>query len=272
VIEYPDKIPQYFCQLPQHQVFICTMGPSEPVSDFSLYERLQSKQIEWPPEGNQYFIPNKAIDSLVTYENVCAELTHIYGPTMDDDQRSHYATGICAGRKKLFVILCVSITMRQYIRNFVDEGLTDSDLPFIRVPTGPSTSNVSYMLCSTKHVHNMEQSPHPCAISAMSGWTKREIGNFCKDFCRDQWMVLAPVFERIQGQIPHYNFDNSTIMPFSEDYEKDKKYSQQGGYSNVWAVKISAGHQDLYQSRDVHVSKSPQLPRQLARLHLTDTL
>jgi hypothetical protein len=220
----------------------------------SLSSQLQDRKIEWPDEENTHFIPINAMEELVTCANVREELEVIYPETMDEETLDSYANSICSSRMKLFtILLCGSGLRRVWIRDFVDKGITDSDLPFERYflqeeePRNQTTRKRPFRLCSKRHA---ESDSHPCAVTVMQNWPQREIG----DFCRDQWMVQSPVFRRTPGGIPHYELDNRIVMPFEEDYESDKTAFRTGGYSDVWPVRICAGHQDLYRSSDQQVS------------------
>ncbi|PMD33649.1 kinase-like protein, partial [Hyaloscypha variabilis F] len=69
-------------------------------------------------------------------------------------------------------------------------------------------------------------------------WQWRDIN----DFCHAQWAFLAPVFDELHK---HYELDDNDILPFIEDNEK---FLRQGGYSEVWGVRIHQAHQLLRQS------------------------
>src|SRR6266487_4879950 len=157
------------------------------MSTTSLSLQLQDRKIEWPDGGNTHFIPITAMNELVTYANVREELEVIYPKTTDKDTLDSDTDAICSSRIKLFtILLCGSGLRAVYIRDFVREGITDSDLPFHRYPLqekepkNQTTGKPRFRLCSKRHA---ESDNHPCAVTVMQNWAPKEIG----DFCRDQW-------------------------------------------------------------------------------------
>lgn len=224
-----------------------------PEAPETLMEKLQAVQFEWVEDSNQWIIPNNKLERLINFQNVSAELVRISSSSpIPRDDLKHYAREICQTRKKLFAILICGWGERnkccKTILGLVDEGIKDSDLPFDRVHLADSSprnrhSRRPYKLCIRGHT-NCTGSRHRCIIKALQDWPQKEID----DFSRDQWMVLSPVFRRDGDQIPHYDFDDRTLMPFKKDYERTDLLT--GGYSEVWPVRICSGHQSLYKSLD----------------------
>lgn len=179
---------------------------------------------------------------------------------LEKDSLEFYASEICRARKRLFAILLCGWGARskccKTILELVKEGVTDADLPFERVHLTESESSRrdarrSYKLCVKGGHAKCTSSNHRCVVRALQDWPQPEIDNFS----RDQWMVLSPVFDKVAGQIRHYDFDDRILLPFKEDYRGTQLL--QGGYSEVWPVRICAGHQMIYQSPNPQVSSKP---------------
>ena len=177
--------------------------------------------------------------------------------SMSTDELQRYTRDICSTNKKLFAILICWWGDRskwyKTILDLVDEGITDSDLPFDRVTNSSSTgrhTRRAYKLCVKGHgkCSATSASSHHCLVKALYDWQQREID----DFSRLQWAALSPVFRKSAGQIPHYEFELETLMPFTEDYERTQTLAR--GYSDVWPIRICAGHQELYKPLDLQVS------------------
>ena len=69
---------------------------------------------------------------------------------------------------------------------------------------------------------------------------------------RDQWLVLAPVFKKVQHRISHQELDDNVVLPFIED-RKNQHDSWSDGYSHLWGVRIHPAHQNVYKSSDPNV-------------------
>lgn len=235
--------------------------PETPETPRLLMEKLQRVQFEWVEDSNQWIIPNNSLERLVNPQNVHAELIRMAtSRSMSTDELQRYTRDICRTRKKLFAILICGWGDRSIwyktVLDLVDEGITDSDLPFDRVHLTDSSSTNrhtrrAYKLCVKGHgkCSATSASSHRCLVRALYDWPQGEIDNFS----RHQWMVLSPVFRKQAGQIRHYEFEETTLMPFTEDFERTDRLLT-GGYSDVWPVRICAGHQDIYSSPDFEVS------------------
>ena len=120
----------------------------------------------------------------------------------------------------------------------------DSDPPFTRVPSKEQDPDcyerVDYRLCTSDHEKKcLGKHNEKCSIKAMASWTTRALDTFFSA----QWMVQVPVFQKIDGDIPHQDFDENVIMPYVNDFEMEAII---GGFSKVWKVKIHPAHQNLY--------------------------
>lgn len=223
---------------------LATEGRPAESPALTLGQKLQEEQIEWPPNQNKYFIPVNILKKLVTEESVKTELRTIY-PSLSDKKILSYTTSICQDAKKLFAILLCGVKTN-YIANFLDEGITDQDLPFVRsyLPecNNFQTQHRPFNLCKKDHDKCLKHTHKHCAIRAMISWSQRDI----RQMCGDQWLVQSPVFKRTPGKIPHFELDPTVILPFVDDREGQQ--TSQGGYSDVWGVRIHPAHQDVYRS------------------------
>jgi hypothetical protein len=219
----------------------------------SVVDRLTGELIEWPYKRNTYFLPIKflSIDEKGTIKDqkllhgVLQELfPHMAGPKL-----THYVDSIYRNATKIFGFLLCRSSWKDcgdVIVKLIDEGISDTDLPFSRVPahsTNTSSSN-SQSLASSKYTLGRSSCPCKhhikCGINAFSSWRRMEM----ESLCRDQWITLAPVFENLA----HYDFEDNIILPFIDDKERFPEEIRRGGYSEVWATRIHPAHQKILQS------------------------
>lgn len=167
-----------------------------------------------PQTNDQFFLPISALESLVTEETIERELHRTIPPSALE--RSNLPSKIARNCRKLFAILTY-VKKAKLITVFLDEQMTDSDLP-LKVPLAV-----------------LRQENQGGLPKVFENWTWRDI----HDFCHAQWAFLAPVFDKVHD---HYELDNNVIFPFIEDGESSLR---QGGYSEVWRVRIHQAHQRL---------------------------
>lgn len=224
--------------------------PSKPTTETVerwLVNQLFQSQIESPPGSNNHFLPCDILEGRLL-RRFTVRMFLVAQGIPEGEELKFYAKTISTQCKRLLALLIIGAfkPIAQRLIEFVKRGITDIDLPFHRYPLG---NRQSYMLCSERH---MKSGAHPCAVEAMKDWEIQEI----KEFCRLQWVVQAPLFQkkdRIDGSARHYEFDQSVVLPFIETYEYESSYSHQGGYSQVWPVRMAPGHQDIYLPADLKV-------------------
>jgi hypothetical protein len=213
--------------------------------NMDLSDMLINEQVEWPPGRNTFFIPcDRLGDNKFTHVMVRDELRKVFPAKEEEERVLEDATYICANAKKIFsILLCgfgESKKRVRDIRKFVDERISDSDLPFIQVPRKEQEpgnyKKINYWLCTNDHGKKcVGKHNENCSVQAMASWSTRELENFFTT----QWTVLAPVFRKIDGDIPHQDFDINVIMPYIEDFEREAII---GRFSRVWKVKIHPAH------------------------------
>ncbi|TVY16217.1 Cyclin-dependent kinase 14 [Lachnellula arida] len=116
----------------------------------------------------------------------------------------------------LFAIL-VYLRKEKLIQKFADEQITDSNLPF----------NLALDFLKGEIRGTLSK--------VFAGWPPHDIN----EFYHIQWSFSAPVFDQLHK---HYEMDEHVIMPFVESEEDN---ARQGGYSEVWRVRIHPAHQRL---------------------------
>jgi hypothetical protein len=207
---------------------------------------LRDAQIEWPAKTHSYFIPIDKINVLEDSTLVRVELRRLF-PDLRDDRVDHYVKVICTEAKRIFaIILSSSREIQREIRTFIDEGIRDVDLPLVRVNKKGSTA---YTLATKDHDECFEEGHLKCGIKAVAQWVRSDIQNLC----RDQWLAQAPVFGKGDKEIPHYTFDKAVVLPFTEDEENEEGAMREGGYSEVWGVRIHPEHQTVLKITDSSV-------------------
>jgi hypothetical protein len=66
-----------------------------------------------------------------------------------------------------------------------------------------------------------------------------------ENFDRVQWWMISPVFE--EGE--HYYLDEKAVLPFVPlDANEESLGTQQGGYSEVYPVRIHPAHHKFWKS------------------------
>ncbi|TVY93333.1 Cyclin-dependent kinase [Lachnellula willkommii] len=238
-----------------------SQGLSPAVLD-TLKDDLLDCQEESPIGSNRYFVPINMMKSLVTRPKVEAALQNIY-PRMADDRilLKRYSESISLRSKRVFAILITGEDIfREAIKKFVDEGVTDDDLPLCRAY---NENQSSFVLCKEKHKLCEKRDHQLCGIQAMSKWPQRRRS----EFDRVQWFFQAPEFRKSPGETPYFEFHDNAVMPFLKDYEHDFEFFRAGGYSQVWPVQIHPAHQNLVDTRDL---KGPYLA--IKRLFSRDKL
>ncbi|KAK3313292.1 kinase-like domain-containing protein, partial [Apodospora peruviana] len=147
-------------------------------------------------------------------------------------------------RRKLFALLALSEQVRS-VKEFVDCGIHDSDLPFI-MEESKSATGPFYLLYKWHDLRKSDGADSRKPISCFFSWQDSKLENFE----RNQWQLLAPYFELVgrgYSKVEHYNFADKIILPFIEDSSDS---STEGGFSNVWRVKIHRAHHNQCPSKN----------------------
>jgi serine/threonine protein kinase len=196
--------------------------PSEP----TLRDKLCNVRIEWPKGSFRYFIAVDELSRIVTPESISVELERCGVEFVSDEIRQECAVEISKVAPKLFSIL-VCLKRGHYIMEFLDERIDDTHLPFVR--SDKTAKSGHFKLCSKR---NPDQ-----PIKCMATWDQARVN----DFGRDQWCMLAPIFE-YADEIKHYELHDNCVLPCVEDDELSDR-TIQGGYGSVWKIAIHPAHQ-----------------------------
>lgn len=130
-------------------------------------------------------------------------------------------------RRKIFAILAL-LEKTGDILGFIKENIYDNDLPFI-LKDGPQPG--------TRRLVRKGSDIELLGIAPFRDWSAHQL----EAFDNFQWMFLAPYFRlstKEKPKINHYVLENRSILPFIED-NGDKR---EGGFSDVWKVKIHPAH------------------------------
>ncbi|KAI1739891.1 hypothetical protein F4680DRAFT_448505 [Xylaria scruposa] len=167
-------------------------------------------------ECDNTFLPNDAVNSLVTTDTITAELDKSDLRILKESDRDRFIKWIQRDAPKLFLIhIHVGLepsSIFRSLKRFKKRKFKDTDLP-IEDPT-------------TEECHFKE-----CFKSPWSTWSLRS-------FCDNQWRFLSPKFESTRTD---YTLHVRDIFPF---IDKVIEEAQSGGFSNVYKVTIHEAHRD----------------------------
>jgi hypothetical protein len=157
-----------------------------------------------------------------------------------------YVNSICSGATKLFALLLCHWGISRDILKLIEEGISDTDLPFTRV----YQNSRGYTLAKKEHDSGDLKDHQACVIKTFSTWRAADL----VPLLREQWMVLSPVFgAELPGVSPHYEFEHWTILPFVEDQERVEGGMKYSGYSESWTLRIHPAHQNIILPADPSV-------------------
>jgi hypothetical protein len=191
----------------------------------TLREQLCEVRKEAPKFSHRYFVPANDLERLVTADAISKELQE-WGVSEEVANSSSEDILNCAPR--LFAIL-VYVRRGKLILDFRKEDIDDTHLPFVR--SDKRSKARDYKLRSSHHPGE--------PIKCMERWDR----DLVDEFGRDQWCMLAPVFEFHDG-IKHYDLHDNCILPWTEDEERNGS-AIDGGYGSVCKIAIHPAHQRI---------------------------
>ncbi|KAL2802396.1 kinase-like domain-containing protein [Aspergillus granulosus] len=180
-----------------------------------LQEDLKAYRVASSIERSHEFISRRNLQRLVdgSVHAVLADFDSI-----ESGKVEAYADLISRQAAQLFAIL-VDIKKEQYIVDFLNEGIRDNDLPFLRT----SRSSLSFITQQGTPIHTLKH------------WDSQSIGTLELK----QYRVLSPIFQRHQ----HYELNELHILPFvSNDAELDTGPIASGGFGEVTRAYIHPDH------------------------------
>ncbi|KUJ14526.1 uncharacterized protein LY89DRAFT_142003 [Mollisia scopiformis] len=150
----------------------------------TLEVRLLRAQMALPRISEPYCIPQDNFDRVVNVDTILAELQRC-GVTLAETELHEKTVEIFKYARKLFAAL-VCEGFGECILDFLEEGLCDEDMPFVRLELGGWD-------------HRSRGAPFPILESrrykgkalkcvATGKWTRYHLANFSSQ----QWWVLAP--------------------------------------------------------------------------------
>jgi hypothetical protein len=243
-----------------HKHFNSTGGKTAPsVSANNDEERLKLQDIFFGAlvklhDEKKGFFPRKKLSKLVTKDCVLNELTRSLGDTHSQSQIKSYAQRVCdeielpkenddnrppriMSFKKIFVIL-VMIQKTSSISKFIEEGVTDLDLPIGKRPKAGTDARIDLRL---------SRAPED-ELQCFHNWTQFEIVSF-EEW---QWTTISPFFHKgSRKDVQHFCLPDSAILPFTFDSSRDKKAlsEMEGGYGRVFEVNIHEDHHEFDPSK-----------------------
>ncbi|KAK3987700.1 hypothetical protein QBC44DRAFT_294686 [Cladorrhinum sp. PSN332] len=139
--------------------------------------------------------------------------------------------------RKILAILLLMGQKKERIHAFIDEDVSDADLPLavadpVSVTSTTGKARKSYQLRRKKDPETR--------LKCFKGWKVAEM----EKFENWQWSVLSPYFGRDSTsprKIPHYVLPNQAILPFLDLHLIDSR----GGSSEVYKAAIHCDHHDF---------------------------
>src|SRR6266536_2331201 len=180
-------------------------------SQTTLHGMLRESNIEW--KRSRYYIPADKLSEIMSKSNVREELKRVE-PTMDEKQLGKHTERIYSVAKNVHAAILYATRGEcgDDITRLLDEGITDVDLPLARTygQSDGVQSQTPWKLGRRNHCNCDKPDHSSCGIKTISEWPN----NYIQDLDRDQWALLAPVFEFDLGNVKKYEFHDWTIMPF----------------------------------------------------------
>ncbi|KAL4812881.1 kinase-like domain-containing protein [Aspergillus spinulosporus] len=201
-----------------------SIGPRTGGALQRLQEGLKAYRLTASIEAPQEFIPRSHLQRLVR-ENVQDILRE--QSIVDDGRIPSFGRLISEEATQLFAIL-VDVKREQHIIKFIEEGIRDKNLPFVR------TSKLRRLGSGLVTRQNKP-------IQTITEWDWQSI----KALESKQYRVLSPVFR--SGA--HYELDHLCILPFIEQ-ETEVEYGpmEAGGYGEVSREYIHPDHHEFQTS------------------------
>ncbi|KAE8454273.1 hypothetical protein EG329_005198 [Mollisiaceae sp. DMI_Dod_QoI] len=226
-----------------------------PCSEDELQRPIQDRLLEAlhsvPGHREQKgFFPEEQLETLIDERSVAKELESCFKGTLDSRTIKKSVQKICGldGHmdqeksivfKKIFVTLVLS-EKTSAILLFLEENVTDKDLPLSKVPIRKKASNIFGLA---------RKSQPGVPLACFRDWTNLAIMRF-EEW---QWTTLAPFFFQSQRKnVKHWILQDEIPLPFTADsrYNEDESAYErlefEGGFSNVFKADIHPEHHDFH--------------------------
>lgn len=207
----------------------------------NMKRKLRECKIEWPSGAGSYFIPVDSLNDIMQLPDIIEELEKEFPGDTEDIRRSVAPTTYSSAKRLLAVLVCCN--QQSIFLDLLRENVTDQDLPFTRIESLRITGGYAqrFKLARKSHSECQLMDHDNCGIRALE---KLEDMDDTVTLFRNQWLVLAPVFRRMEDprKIQHLELNVACILPFTEERKSELR---QGGYSDVWPVRIHPAHQEF---------------------------
>ncbi|KAK4160436.1 hypothetical protein QBC43DRAFT_325523 [Cladorrhinum sp. PSN259] len=201
----------------------------------SLLKKLFLLRCRSKTEDGPYFFPRGLVEALITEEAVFAaieeerdKLKKILKRDITDLMISEYANSVCnSGYRKMFAIL-VMLERGWEIALFVNEKVSDNDLPLL-----------AWSVDSSGRLVEMRRKETPNKpLACCQKWSPRTH----EDFDKEQWRLISPFFARGKLRRAHfYELSKKDILPWTnEDSEVHR-----GGYASISRIQIHPNHHNF---------------------------
>jgi hypothetical protein len=195
----------------------------------SLKTRLRRARKECLKRSQNFFVPRRAQDELLTKDAIAKDI-QARNADIGEEEALEYADKACECAKQLCATLAY-VGKGANICRLLQEGITDRDLPLVRASDG------SFAL----------QRQTGESIKTFEEWSDEDL----EDFDRIQYWMTAPVFQDKK----HYNLDENAILPFMKFKASETQQAKQGGYSEVFPVRIHPAHHEFWEASGSEVRK-----------------
>lgn len=202
-----------------------------------LKTQLRQARIRCPPRPHNFIIPKSLQEELIT-EAIISKDIAAHDPTVHERKLGKYAKLTYQHARQLYATLAL-IDKGADICSLIEEGVRDDDLPFVEKPN--ASSKFALYRKNGK------------AIETLDTWTDDEL----EDFDRCQYWIIAPVF-RLHEEL--YSLDAKVVLPFMPLRDDEAELEpKQGGYSEVYPVRIHPAHHEFSTGQGFLVSAFSQV-------------
>jgi hypothetical protein len=185
---------------------------------------LEDTRLESPKRAHSFIVPKDAQERLIT-ESTIADDIQAHNGNIGEKEAADFAKKACQHARCLYATLAY-IKRGADICALLNEGITDKDLPLVRKPNDRNAP--LYRRCGNH-------------VQTMTTWRPK----YRENFDRVQWWMTSPVFE--EGE--HYYLDEKAVLPFIHlDANEASLGTKQGGYSEVYPVRIHPAHHKFWKS------------------------
>jgi serine/threonine protein kinase len=225
---------------------------SRNVLQTQIYSAMQDARNDDASLPTPRFLPKDQLCQVINTTTVYAELLKCLPHSYTEDKIQEYTNTICdlspcfAGGKwrqksyRLIFAVLVLVEKTKCILSFLDENVSDLDLPLVPVKEFGSLVEMQ------RRGSQPNGTPHDYLnCFGDEEWSPSSL----EQFDRYQWFMLAPFFSHGRnGQVNHYPLDDQHILPFVtwSQAENDDAESQ-GGYGRVIMVRLHPAHHKLGQ-------------------------